>query len=590
MSTEIWCLLFNDKKELLRGPLSAKASHIDGLTMAIEERCSHLDYVKALDLVVWRCKEPTFLSTQSRKVLQQCLSEIDFLDEDQVVELAGGAKVASLGLGEDEVLLVQVPSTQDQLPPLRTFARRPGDWLTNNPTTAPSSSGELKSLLKRQVKPEKMIFYGRPYSAFWAIPPTLLCPQFSQFMIDLDSCTPSTHDIELFHELCQQMSDLFDDERHRNERFITLMNNYGFSDLSRKLISDYPTDGVFDTYIDEVHKHVTYCILEVKNEIGSRNAEPMAQAIFYWLEAIRLCKQDRDNRLFSRTNFPAALLLHYGESFTCLNIYTGFSTGPYISVALAVYTGTTNVQIVNPVIPLHFHPSDTKARATGERFICALSRLLSSLKDYYLTDAFSKSSRVQVKFPFYTTYTDGGASHPFVYEEQIDGKRVFSARLRDNPKDKIFVKFSRRYGEDAHKAAHAYGFAPKLRAVERYANGWVMVVMDDVSQQFRAIKDRRLTENVYKAVEKALALLHADGYVHGDVRETNIMVKRDGVVSEDLGDIILVDFDWAGKENTVRYPSNITLGHPELPRPEDVDRGGLISSAHDDQMLELLYT
>ena len=109
MSTEIWCLLFNDKKELLRGPLSAKASHIDGLTMAIEERCSHLDYVKALDLVVWRCKEPTFLSTQSRKVLQQCLSEIDFLDEDQVVELAGGAKVASLGLGEDEVLLVQVP-------------------------------------------------------------------------------------------------------------------------------------------------------------------------------------------------------------------------------------------------------------------------------------------------------------------------------------------------------------------------------------------------------------------------------------------------------------------------------------------------
>ena len=57
------------------------------------------------------------------------------------------------------------------------------------------------------------------------------------------------------------------------------MNNYGFSDLSRKLISNYPTDGVFDTYIDEVHKHVTYCILEVKNEIGSRNAEPMAEAV-----------------------------------------------------------------------------------------------------------------------------------------------------------------------------------------------------------------------------------------------------------------------------------------------------------------------
>jgi len=197
---------------------------------------------------------------------------------------------------------------------------------------------------------------------------------------------------------------------------------------------------------------------------------------------------------------------------------------------------------------------------------------------------------MQVKFPFYTTYTDRGASHPFVYKEQIDGKRVFSAHLQDNPKDKIIVKFSCHYGKDAHKIAHAYGFTPKLQAVECYVDSWVMVVMDDISQQFHAIKDRQLTENVYKAVEKALALLYADGYVHGNIREMNIRVKRDGVDSEDLGDIILVDFDWAGKENTIRYPSNITLGHSELPRPEDIDCGGLISSAHNDQMLELLYT
>jgi len=56
---------------------------------------------------------------------------------------------------------------------------------------------------------------------------------------------------------------------------------------------------------------------------------------------------------------------------------------------------------------------------------------------------------------------------------------------------------------------------------------------------------------MYKAVKEALALFHKDGYVHGDLRETNIMVKRDRVDSEGLGDIILIDFDWAGKENTV---------------------------------------
>ena len=89
MMTEVWCLLFNNEN-----------SHPEN---------SHPENVKAVDLVVWRCKEPTLLSTQPKKVLQQCLSEIDFLDEEQVVELVSGSKVASLGLGEDEVLLVQVP-------------------------------------------------------------------------------------------------------------------------------------------------------------------------------------------------------------------------------------------------------------------------------------------------------------------------------------------------------------------------------------------------------------------------------------------------------------------------------------------------
>jgi len=116
----------------------------------------------------------------------------------------------------------------------------------------------------------------------------------------------------------------------------------------------------------------------------------------------------------------------------------------------------------------------------------------------------------------------------------------------------------------------------------------VMVVMD-VSQQFCAVKGRQLKKNVYEAVKEALALFHKEGYVHGDVRQTNIMVTRDGVDSTDLGDVILIDFDWAGKENTVRYPSDITLDHPELLRLEDVDCGGLICSAHDDEMLELQH-
>jgi len=42
-------------------------------------------------------------------MLQQCLSEIDFLSKEQVFKLASGAEIADLELGEDKVLLVQVP-------------------------------------------------------------------------------------------------------------------------------------------------------------------------------------------------------------------------------------------------------------------------------------------------------------------------------------------------------------------------------------------------------------------------------------------------------------------------------------------------
>jgi len=105
----VWYLLFNDNKELLSTPLKEKVEDIADLKIAIKEVAFlYLANVQAFELVVWRCKEP-LLSTQSRIVLQKGLSQIDLFKEEQAVELASGAKVASLQLGEDEVLLVQVP-------------------------------------------------------------------------------------------------------------------------------------------------------------------------------------------------------------------------------------------------------------------------------------------------------------------------------------------------------------------------------------------------------------------------------------------------------------------------------------------------
>jgi len=67
----------------------------------------------------------------------------------------------------------------------------------------------------------------------------------------------------------------------------------------------------------------------------------MASPALYWLKTIRLFTKGRINQFLSQTNFPAVLLLPHGESCSTYHFtYSTFSTGPYISVALAVYTGT----------------------------------------------------------------------------------------------------------------------------------------------------------------------------------------------------------------------------------------------------------
>ena len=70
-----------------------------------------------------------------------------------------------------------------------------------------------------------------------------------------------------------------------------------------------------------------------------------------------------------------------------------------------------------------------------------------------------------------------------------------------------------------------------------------MMVIDNVSHQYCEIERRPLEKNMYKAVQQVLVKLHGEGFIHGDLHEANIMVKRDRVDSEGLHDIILVDFN-----------------------------------------------
>jgi serine/threonine protein kinase len=77
--------------------------------------------------------------------------------------------------------------------------------------------------------------------------------------------------------------------------------------------------------------------------------------------------------------------------------------------------------------------------------------------------------------------------------------------------------------------------------------------------------------------------LHQECLVHGDIRDTNIMVEKDGSPR-----ILLVDFDWSGKIGETRYPMNIYRGK-RLWRPAGAKDGQLILAEHDIQMLDAMF-
>ncbi|PFH48177.1 hypothetical protein AMATHDRAFT_129073, partial [Amanita thiersii Skay4041] len=144
----------------------------------------------------------------------------------------------------------------------------------------------------------------------------------------------------------------------------------------------------------------------------------------------------------------------------------------------------------------------------------------------------------------------------------------------------ICLKFVRRYLQEAHKFWEERNRAPELIAVNAFLAGWLMVVTEYL-QGFE--NWRSPPESLWRELARLLNEFQQHGFVHGDIREANILIGRE----EGSGELVfkLIDFDWAGKVGMAYYPSRL---HPAISRAKDVLPCGLIQSTHDSYMVEQL--
>ncbi len=259
-------------------------------------------------------------------------------------------------------------------------------------------------------------------------------------------------------------------------------------------------------------------------------------------------------------------------------------SGPQISFSGAVWRARPHFQVLTPTMPLFCHHTDTDMRESLARHFGALKKAILSLEQCY--DALTNSTLLEnldPQFPDPHTYCslETEATVNFKYLRQLDEKKLLFVGETDN-RERICIKFVRRYSRAVHEKCAEMGIAPKLRGFEDIGAGWKTVIMDALDEEYKPFDKNILPADTGERIGERLVELHQANFVHGDVRDANIMVRKDGKPG-----FMLVDFDWSGIIGEVRYPININK--VDLWRPDDVSDGLLIKSDHDMAMLDRIF-
>ncbi|KAI0070955.1 hypothetical protein K474DRAFT_1669538 [Panus rudis PR-1116 ss-1] len=287
--------------------------------------------------------------------------------------------------------------------------------------------------------------------------------------------------------------------------------------------------------------------------------------------------------------------------------------GPFMAICGAIWTSDVIVQHLTDYIWMGRSGNIEQDHVLRvARIFYALNRAIHRLAQYYanLEPSLCNDER-QRFFPLATSYLDdNNKSVSFRYtaflKEQDPSCLTFLATLEGNEK-KVVVKFVERYGEKEHRLLASHGYAPQLLY---YGNIWDetehgseedepfinpnagcgsrrMVVMEYVEGEM--LTDSSVPRSlVCKALYEVIGILHQDQSVHGDVRSPNILLTEVDD-DDDEGDvkerIRVIDFDWAGQENTVRYPYGLS---EEIRWPEGVREHAFILKEHDLKMIKAM--
>nr|AHF51834.1 crinkler [Lagenidium giganteum] len=387
------------------------------------------------------------------------------------------------------------------------------------------------------------------------IPLVLLNKTFARFEENCKKVEIGSEDCEFVIKLCHGMSIPYESEAELADKARNLLNEY--------LLVDYPASTITPATVNGSVSDGSYRFgetllfnLECKLQKGDGGGDPTMQNVAYYIK-----------------NLPN--VIH--RQFPCFLVDI---CGPLMSVFGIVNTGDEDA-ICEPLVmsfPLLFFDN--------EWLMVSLARVCASLKialrelteecHQLVTSRRNLSSANdldRLRFPYQDFVEFNGAIVSLRYVEVIQ-RFVFVAKLQDG--SEVIVKFTKRYGQEVHQYCSDAGFAPALLCCETLPSGWTFVVMERLSliSLERAETDQTMVRDQLCEIESGLA---AAAFVHGDLRDSNVM--WDPVKNR----VVLVDFDWSGKDGADTYPPFMNA---EIAWPPGAETGKPLRCAHDAYWLD----
>jgi hypothetical protein len=137
-----------------------------------------------------------------------------------------------------------------------------------------------------------------------------------------------------------------------------------------------------------------------------------------------------------------------------------------------------------------------------------------------------------------------------VFDDRAYRLLFLAKTWRSGVEEIIVIKFTQRYAIELHDLCATEGHAPSILGYERLPGGWFAVAMEYVTGSIPITHPDLPTYHRDRWTEELLRLVrtfHAENFVHGNLRDANILCKD--------ATVMLVDFDWGGKVGEATYPT-----------------------------------